>query len=467
MQSLDFNWAEKRWTDPVTKTEMVCLSPPCKRHYRNNYFRINQFTDDGQWMVMLEAGEVAYGCIAGTLRVLVRNLVTGETRVLGEVAPPPKPIGPGWYSDANDNIMFTIARRSHKVNVTDFRAGEFDQRLIQFDIDTGSRRDIQPSERINFLYEPSFDATERYTYTPMWSERWERRRHMDPADFNAMMAAQPGLHHMVRIDLDTGEVQRLFSAESWWMGHPNPHPMHPDLFMCCQEWGGEIAATRWGRAKEHERIRVLDLATGQWDKRKAWEGAHEHWAPRSRRIYAHQGWVSHEICRSDLDAGTVERFFCLPGIGGTYHATVAPDESFLVGEGTDKAMIATWMRGYFKQLAETDPVMAQQPWLRDVLKLSPGETVWKYELPPRMELDPADYPGVDGMARAVRDLQANPDMAVRTIPICTFRSLTRTLFKDCRLESNAHVTPDSRWVVFQSSSEDDWFEIWAAKVPGA
>ena len=34
-----------------------------------------------------------------------------------------------------------------------------------------------------------------------------------------------------------------------------------------------------------------------------------------------------------------------------------------------------------------------------------------------------------------------------------------------RLEANASVTPDSRWVVFQSSSEDDYFEVWAARVP--
>ena len=34
-----------------------------------------------------------------------------------------------------------------------------------------------------------------------------------------------------------------------------------------------------------------------------------------------------------------------------------------------------------------------------------------------------------------------------------------------RLESNAHVTPDNRWAVFLSSSEDDWFEVWAARVP--
>ena len=33
-----------------------------------------------------------------------------------------------------------------------------------------------------------------------------------------------------------------------------------------------------------------------------------------------------------------------------------------------------------------------------------------------------------------------------------------------RLESNAAVTADSRWVVFQSCSEDGFHEVWAARV---
>ena len=45
------------------------------------------------------------------------------------------------------------------------------------------------------------------------------------------------------------------------------------------------------------------------------------------------------------------------------------------------------------------------------------------------------------------------------------RSLVRTLQCGYRLESNAHVTPDSRWVIFQSSSQDDLFEVWAARIP--
>jgi hypothetical protein len=34
-----------------------------------------------------------------------------------------------------------------------------------------------------------------------------------------------------------------------------------------------------------------------------------------------------------------------------------------------------------------------------------------------------------------------------------------------RLEANAHVTEDSEWVLFQSSNDDDFFEVWAARVP--
>jgi hypothetical protein len=89
---------------------------------------------------------------------------------------------------------------------------------------------------------------------------------------------------------------------------------------------------------------------------------------------------------------------------------VAPNEQFLVGDGKNHE-----------------------------------EIVWKYELP----------------------AEIRRDSFAAVTPVARFRAMTRTLFAPgYRLETNAHVTPDSRWVVFQSSSEDDWFEVWAARVRG-
>jgi hypothetical protein len=60
----------------------------------------------------------------------------------------------------------------------------------------------------------------------------------------------------------------------------------------------------------------------------------------------------------------------------------------------------------------------------------------------------------------------NPDKLIKAEPVCKFRTMLRNpQMLGYRLESNAHVTPDSRWVVFQSSSQDNRFEVWAARVP--
>jgi len=234
-----------------------------------------------------------------------------------------------------------------------------------------------------------------------------------------MMASRPGAQDMLRIDLETGRTEAIFSTERWWMGHPNPHPWIPDLFMCCQEWYGEDASTRWGACQEHERIRLFDVAARRFIHRPgSLEGAHEHWAPGphgSRRIYAHAfRGGTHTIYVNDVTEPSepvVRRFDCPPGRGWSVHVMVAPDESFLVGDGVNEPVRET-----------------------------PEEVAWKYEL---------------------RD-----DGHAEVRPIARFRAMTRTLLRGGhRLETNAHVTPDSRWAVFQSSSDDDWFEVWAARVP--
>lgn len=411
---LDFAWADKRWRDPLTGLEVVRLSPPVKHHYRVNYFRMNLNTWDGQWMVFLEGTDCVRGVLDGTVSLVARQLRTGETRSLGVIPNFPRSAQGAWLWETDDFCAWAVARYSHRVNAIDWTE-PYAPALIEFDIDRGTRRSITPTVNLANLYEPSFDATERYCYTPHWKERWPLRDSMAPAEHGAMMAAQPGQQDMVRIDLATGQVETIFATDRWWMGHPNPHPTEPDLFMCCQDFSGSDPRSKWGPVDPvgYERIRVFDIATRRFiQKPHSLLGAHEHWAPRGRRIYGHSGWGTdcHTICRNDLDTGAFTAHRCPPKQAWSHHVMIAPNEQFLVGDGKNDE-----------------------------------EIVWKYELP-------AAEP---------------PDQFVTVTPIAKYRALSRTLFAGgYRLETNAHVTPDSRWVVFQSSSADDWFEVWAARVPG-
>jgi hypothetical protein len=95
---------------------------------------------------------------------------------------------------------------------------------------------------------------------------------------------------------------------------------------------------------------------------------------------------------------------------------------------------------------------------------SPGEVVWKYELP-KDTFFTDEHAGWDGerMEQAIRE---NPDRSAKAVPVCQFRSMARLLRKPMRNESNAHVTPDSRWVAFQSASEEARYEVWVSRIPG-
>ena len=64
--------------------------------------------------------------------------------------------------------------------------------------------------------------------------------------------------------------------------------------------------------------------------------------------------------------------------------------------------------------------------------------------------------------RLQEDSATHPEQTVRSTAVCRFRTLARSKMMGYRLEANARVTPGNRWVVFQSSSEDGWFKVWAA-----
>ena len=49
--------------------------------------------------------------------------------------------------------------------------------------------------------------------------------------------------------------------------------------------------------------------------------------------------------------------------------------------------------------------------------------------------------------------------------MCKFRSMARMRLDGGRYQSNTHVTPDGHWAVFQSASQDQLHEVWAARIP--
>ena len=452
------SWATRRWRDAETGAEIVCLSPDRKAHFRNNYFRHNMLTGDGRLAVFCELGGLEKGRAIGASRLWARDLLSGQLR------------GPCEFNGTGDSCVgWAVAWRSHRANMLE-RQADGSVAIRQVDLDSGNNRLIVPKRRLESIYEATFSADERYVYTPCWTEKFHLRKTMPARQYAQMMHSQPGFQEMLRIDLETGDVETVFTATEWNMGHPNPHPAEADLFMCCQEWCGHTDFGKWGPPKEQERIRVIDLSTRQWldiRRRCDVQSAHEHWAPRGRRIYSHLSDRRgiHLINLIDLDAGRNTWFACPWQVGDTAHVTAAPNEQFLVGDGRnfDRTTLPDDVRRRLLAARE-DPEHHPLDFVNiDLACTNGGETIWKYELPAETVWDDRVHGG--DREQLARDVAANPDKVVRVTPVCKFRSLVRTLQCGYRLESNPHVTPDSRWVVFQSSSEDDWFQVWAARVP--
>lgn len=445
---LDLAWAEKRWIDPISGTEMVCISPPQKKHYRNNYFRFNMMTWDGRYAVFCEFTEIPKGLAGGEVHLIVRDMISGGIRDLGSI-----PL-------SKDNIFdpelgWAVARYSHLVNVIDASNPEASA-IIQINLENGERRRIELSEKLDYIYDPNFDATERYIYTPWWKEKGHLRSTMmniDFWDYLAMFAAQPGYQEMVRIDLKTGKVEPVFNTSTWWMGHPNPHPHFADLFMCCQEWYGENPKSKWGECSEHQRVRIIDLATQKWlheiPTNLPWPrwgmGYHEHWASWSKTAYSHAGKDGyHQINKIDLLNGTFTTYTCPLDTGLSAHVMIAPNEKFLVGDGVelDKNMSLD-LRQRVENMDEkllTESRGAKEAQRLYLNATNGGETIWLYHLP-------------------------DENRPFEVTKLCQRRTLFRTKMFGYRLECDAHVSPDNNWAIFQSASEDDWFEVWAARVP--
>jgi len=435
--NLEFEWAKKRWSDPVSGTEVVCISPEMQLHFRNTYFRVNMFTRDGAKMALMsqdpdEEEPSAIWCI---------DLQTGEAERLLDYGHESLS---GWAVSPQSRLMHVLDSESPEV--------------IRVDLDTGKQRRIRPSEPLPAIYCAEPSADDRYIYT-YWCYR-EIPEGMSNHERIAMMGSEPGRNVMYRIDLDDGQAEPVFETDEWWMGHSNPNPVYPHLYMCCQE--GFIWTDRYPKPENFQRIRIHDFREPRWldlrEKMKSW-GAHEHWSANGLRVYSHSGaFGGHAIFKTDLETEQSTRYLGPPGCGYSIHVAPAADESFVIGDGFNfcKADLGT-----IEGLGE--PGDGDNPWSWDGLRHeSPGETIWKYELPEE-SLWPTDR-DFDSTEELQAAIAAHPGQLVKTTPLCRFRSLSKMKLNGMRLESNAHVTPDSRWGVFQSASEDGLFEVWAARV---
>jgi len=434
--NLEFDWAKKRWSDPLTGTEVVCISPELPLHFRNTYFRVNMFTRDGAKMALMSQDPDGKEPSA----IWCTDLQTGEAERLLDYEHEGLS---GW----------AVSPQSHLMHVLDAKACE----IICVDLDTGEQRRICPSETLPAIYCAEPTADDRYIYTYRFYK--ETPKGMSSHEFIAMMGSEPGRNVMYRIDLEDGQAEPVFETDEWWMGHSNPNPVYPHLYMCCQE--GFIWTERHPKPENFQRQRIHDFQKQQWldlrEKMKS-RGSHEHWSANGLRVYSHGGAHGcHGIYVTDLESERSTRYLGPLGYGHSIHVAAAPDESFVIGDGFNfcKADVGT-IEGL------GTPGDGDNPWSWDGLHHdSPGETIWKYELPDETVWpEGREFQNPDEVKR---ETEASPDKLVQTTPLCKFRSLSKMKLNGMRLESNAHVTPDSRWGVFQSASETGLFEVWAAR----
>jgi len=209
---LEFDWATDRWTDPLTGTDVVKISPDERLHFRNPYFRVNMFTHDGRTTVL--CAQDPSGELKNTLwRV---DLVTGESDRL-------------LVYDGKSLASWAVAPGSRTVHAIE-RCHERCH-IWSVDLDTGEKSCVEVSEPgvAPSYAECSCDGRYIFAHTALRSTPPGMSSH----DRIALMGTQPGRNQLSRIDLADGSAEVLYETDDWWIGHTNPNPVDPDLFMCC------------------------------------------------------------------------------------------------------------------------------------------------------------------------------------------------------------------------------------------
>ena len=429
---LSFDWCTTTWEDPLTGTQVVRLSPEMPLHFRTAYYRTPVFTPDGRTMLM--AGHDPDGvspewggagsCTPNgrTANLFALDLTDGTLRDFGAFTPGANL----WYAAS------PCDRLAHLI----VSCGDHEE-ILRIDLDTGSQWRIVPSVPQCAIWSAECSADARYLYTTTPNPK---------ATYSAYTS-----HVISRIDLETGQTVPVID-DPWPMKGPSPNPVRPEILMC--GWSDDAGITD----PDYQHARVRDLSSDCWLDMPWWlpDGncAHEMWSRDGEAIYFHGGFHGYQtIGRFRLATRRWELFVVPIGAGDSAHVHVAPDQSFMVGDG----------KNWGWNTEHEAPVQMGDGFDFDGVGChSPGEVIWKFELPQESILIP-DHPyhrRDDLLAPVLR----HPDKVVRTTPVCRFRSLSRLRNMRMRLESNAQVTPDSRWVTFQSCSEQGLFEIWAARI---
>jgi hypothetical protein len=449
-KDLDFRWANRQWTDIWTGAQVVCLTPDDKLHYRNPYFRVNMFCRDGTKMVIRrddpESKERSAICSI--------DLLTGELKQLYEYDSLDKP--------DHGLADWAISPHSHFAHVIDTVDGL--AHIIQIDLDTGEKRRILPNRPIRRIVFAECSADDRYLFSYEAAKEWDFPQDMPLRERYAILGSDPGKNTMYRIDLQDGNTEVLFEADGWWMGHSNPNPVDPNLFMCCQE--GYIFTEEHPKPVSMQRQRIYDIGKSEWldlQGKLRSRGTHEQWSFNGKRVYSH-GWPfgCHAVYVNDFEAQKASKYIGPPGMGNSIHVTVAPDETFLVGDGR---CFSRCDIGLLLSLGKPVTPDMSHPWDGLLNSDSPSEVIWKYELPgetvwPELR----EFQSAEDAHRAIAE---NPDKVINIKPLCRFRSRVRQRLEPNREEANAHISPDSRWAVFQSANEEGYYEVWAARVTGS
>ena len=440
-QELDFSWASKQWTDPLTGVDVVRLSPENSEHFRNTYFRVQMISPDARYLVLMSQAEVD----KGPAKLSCIDLRNGALRDLGQYDNLDLIY---WGMSYQDNTLYVLERVDGFIHIHTLSLDTDERRLLKTELE---------SKGLGGYANASADGRFMYFY---WSKLAYERKGPKRSHEISMMGSRPGHNIMYRVDLETGICSNAFECMDWWMGHCNPNPVNPDLFMCCQE--GWIWTEEYPRPDNFQRIRVIDFKNDSWLDMtdNATHVCHEMWSANGRRIYGHGTYCGHHsISRFDVASSRWETYVMANKHGWTMHVHRAPNEQFLVGDGHNfgannrHEVPEEWRNG------DKD-----NPWAYDgINEESPGEIIWKYTLPEETLVEQADsYSSKEQLAQDIVDC---PEKAVAVTPICTFRSRMKLIDHPIRLESNAQVTPDNRWVIFQSCSEDAVHEVWAARIP--
>lgn len=450
VESFSFSWCRDTWEDPMTGTQVVRLSPDEDMDFVTAYFRIDTFTSDGETLVFCggpaDGEKNPGGSPASESTLWSLNLRSGEYR--------------RYHTFRPGNMGIPHACTQHDPDLVHLVVKENDghEEIQRVRLSSGEVEQIRPDRDFHEIYDPGCSADGRFVFIPE-SElypkgKWEiENSHMSNAERRKMRLSNPGEQIYYRMNLETGHCEEIF-RECAIIGHPNPNPVYPNFFAYC--WNDPVVG------EEFERIHFVDL-----DSNERWRSnfplsdnhmGHEMWSRDGRSMWGHGGYHGYQFIGQYMLADRSWNIWVVPiGSGDSMHVQIAPDESFLVGDGKNWG----WNTEHeARGSAASGDVLHS---FDGVGAHSLGEVIWRFDLPATSFLTPENH-----LKYATRDSLANPiyrhpEQFVSVRPICRFRSRQRLLNRPFRLESNAHVLPDSRWVMFTSCSEDGRSEIWAAK----